>query len=309
MLKTTDLGRKHIGERGTAAILSLLALILTLALIILEGCSPQSMAQSATSTVAAQSTQLANPSPSSSITSTVAATPVEATASITATAEVTATGVVTPEDTAGPAPTPVGTPPDPISQLNILRFFSRSDTLVARDLVSLDGAGTDEVIYLVSSVRQTITSEVDSAIGVLGYNSTNRAWTPIWASRSISGTASPLPAANRKEAGGYNGGDILRSGSPVLVLRTTTLDGKAHLRLWSWNKDKGEQGELKGVGEPLKMVPAGGGADVEASFEADLDANVADINDDGIYEVILDNLASVQVWKWDGARFVLRGDR
>jgi hypothetical protein len=192
--------------------------------------------------------------------------------------------------------------------LNIFQFFNREDNLVARDFVNLDDTSTAEVIYTVSQVPLSSTMEVESGIGVLGYNSTSRQWVVIWASKPISGTASPLPSANRKEAGGYNGGNILGSRGPVLVIRNTTVDGKAHLRLWRWNKEKG-QGALKGEGEPLKMVPAGGGADVDAVFDADLDANVADLDDDGIYEVVLDNLASVQIWKWDGTHFVLRGDR
>lgn len=308
MLKPTDRERRRVRELYMALPFALLTLAMIL--IPLAGCSPQSMAQSATATADAQATQLANPSPTAiPITSTTAFTPVEATAAITATAGITATGVVTPEGTAGPASTPTGPPPDPVSVLNIFQFFPTNYTLVARDLVNLDGAGTDEVIYTISETRLTITQEVQSGIGVLSYNANARQWVPIWGSKPISGTASPLPSANRKEAGGYNGGNILGiSGPPVLVVRTTTLDGKAHLRLWRWNTLKGE-GTLKGAGEPLKMAQAGGTSDTDAVFDADLDAIVADIDDDGIYEVILDNVASVQVWTWDGTRFVLRGDR
>ncbi|MDQ3703772.1 MAG: hypothetical protein M3437_00855, partial [Chloroflexota bacterium] len=54
----------------------------------------------------------------------------------------------------------------------------------------------------------------------------------------------------------------------------------------------------------LRMVPVGGGAEQNAAFTADLDLNVADLDDDGIYEVVADNVAGVQVWKWDGQKYV-----
>lgn len=287
-------------ERGIAAILALLALTL----IPLAGCSPQSMAQSATATANAETTQVANPSPTI-ITPTLSITPTipaQATVSITATASITATGVVTEVGTPAPRPTPTGEPPDPMSRLNIFQFFATDDTLVARDFINLDGVGTDEILMTISGVRRIITDEVNSGIGVLTYDTTYREWVPLWSPGPITGTTSPLPSANRKEAGGYNGGNLLGSAEPVLVARTTTVDGKAHLYLWRWNKESRE-------GAPLKMTAPGGAGDVDAIFDADLDANVADIDDDGIYEVVLDNVAGVQVWKWDGTRFVLRGER
>ncbi len=301
MRKIIDLGWRRVGGRGAAATLALLALTL----IPLAGCSPQSMAQSATATSNAQATQVANPSPTV-ISPTLSITPTaeaQATLSITATASITATGVVTAPGTPTPLPTPTGEPPDPLSVLNIFQFFSPNDTLVARDPVNLDGTGADEVLYTIAGRQSFITdtTEIRSGIGVLTYDATYRQWIPIWASPPLSGTTSPLPSANRKEAGGYNGGNLLGNGEAVMLARTTTLDGKAHLYLWRWNKEKGE-------GEPLKMAAPGGAGDADALFDADLDANVADVDDDGIYEVVLDNVAGVQIWKWDGTRFVLRGD-
>ena len=282
-------GWRHTGERGIVALFALLALLL----IPLAGCSPQGMAQSAAATANTQATQIANPSP----TVILPVGEVQARASITATAAITSTAVIT------GVQTPTGAPADPASRLNIFEFFSPNDTLVTRDFINLDGEGTDEVLYTIAGRPSVITgTEVQSGIGVLIYDATAQRWDPVWASPPLSGTTSPLPSANRKEAGGYNGGILLSNTGPVLVVRSTTSDGKAHLQLWRWNSTTKE-------GEALKMVPPEGGSERDAVFDADLDVNIVDINDDGIYEVVLDNLIGVQIWTWDGTRFVLRGDR
>lgn len=88
----------------------------------------------------------------------------------------------------------------------------------------------------------------------------------------------------------------------MLVARTTTKDSRAHLFLWRWDAARKQ-------GVPLKMLPAGGGAEKDAGFDADLDINVIDLDGDGIYEVVADNIAGVQVWKWDGSRYVPQGGR
>jgi hypothetical protein len=82
-----------------------------------------------------------------------------------------------------------------------------------------------------------------------------------------------------------------------LALRTTTIDGAAHLQLLRWNKETS-------TGEPLRMVPAGGGPEQDAIFDADLDVNVADLDDDLKWEVIADNVSGVQIWRWDGSKYV-----
>jgi hypothetical protein len=256
------------------------------------------MAQSATATAQAA----ASPSPSPAGTATIAAsitpggtqTP-QAGATITATLTVTATVV---EGTATPRPTPTGEPPPPINSLNVFNFFPETGTLVKRDTLQLDKDGPDEVVITVTSPQEAITGTFSSAIAVLTYDAVYREWDVRWSSTSITGTASPLPAANR--AGGVNGGDLLRTGSPILLLRTTTEDNRAHLAMWRWNIGTGN-------GDYLKMLPVGGELEREAVFDADLDVNVADINDDGVYEVVADNLAGVQVWKWDGSRYVPEG--
>jgi hypothetical protein len=200
--------------------------------------------------------------------------------------------------TATPRPTPTGEPPPPINSLNVFNFFPETGTLVKRDTLQLDKEGPDEVIITVSSPQEAITGTYSSAVAVLTYDTVYREWDVRWSSTSITGTASPLPAANR--VGGVNGGDLLRTGSPILLLRTTTEDNRAHLAMWRWNAGTGN-------GDFLKMVPIGSELEREAVFDADLDLNVADINDDGVYEVVADNLAGVQVWKWDGSRYVPEG--
>ncbi len=290
-------GRK--GERGIASMLTLLSLMLIL--VPLAGCSPQGVAQSATATASSQATQAASSAPTVAP-STLPTTPTAVSVQVTSTEGILVTPVPTPEGTEGPRPTPTGTAPDPLSLLNIFQFYSGDFNLVSRDVVNLDGTGPDEVLFTAAGIRHVITDEVRSGIAVLSYDPVYREWSPLWASEPISGTASPLPSTNRKEAGGYNAGNILGNIGPVLVARTTTVDGKAHLYLWRWNNDKK-------VGERLKMASAAGAPDTDAVFDADLDVNVADLDDDGIYEVVVDNLASVQVWRWDGTHFAPGGNR
>src|SRR2546425_611470 len=73
-----------------------------------------------------------------------------------------------------------------------------------------------------------------------------RGWNLEWLGAPEAGRASPLPAANR--ADGYNGGDLLRNGSHVLALRTTTHDRRAHLYLYQWDPSKHQAVPLKMAG-------------------------------------------------------------
>src|SRR5207302_9638854 len=116
-----------------------------------------------------------------------------------------------------------------------------------------------------STPDNLITDEVNSLLTVIDYDATQRQWNQAWVSDVVSGTASPLPAANR--ADGYNGGKLLRTNDPILLLRTTTLNGLAHLYMWRWDAASHK-------GERLKMVPVGGGSERNTDFEADLDVTV-----------------------------------
>ena len=267
------------------------ALLLVLALSVTTGPSV-SMAQPAGSTPAATATAAASATPSGP-----AGEPASTAFAVPAT-----TGTVAGTPGAGgtptPRPVPTGTPPaDPLALLNIFNFFQPGDTLVKKDVLQLDGQGADEVLYTITGPDRGITSEYHSAISVLMYDPIYREWQPAWSSGGVQGKASPLPAASLVV--GYNGGDLLRTGRPILALRTTTRDGRAHLRLWGWD------GAARKA-EPLKMQAPDGQGVKDAVFDADLDLTLVDLNDDGVYEVVADNVNSMQVWGWDrvGNRFV-----
>lgn len=229
-------------------------------------------------------------------TATTASGTVTATGTLTLTVPVTPTATVV-AGTPTPRPIPTGEPPDPESRLNIYQFYETNNTLVRRDMVQLDGKGAVETLYTLTGPDPVITGEFRSNINVLTYDETYREWNAAWSSDPVSGTASPLLSVAQKEIGGLNGDDLLRTGSPIFLIRTTTMDGRAHLYLYRWDAT-GKKAD------PIKMVPAGGGAEQNAGFVADLDLNMADLDDDGIYEVVADNVAGVQVWKWDGQKYV-----
>lgn len=225
-------------------------------------------------------------------------------ASATATAGAPSTEVATatsrPEGTPTVRPTPTGPAPSPIDVLNLFTFYSGEDTLVKSDLLKLNGTDPGEVLFTITGAREVITTENKTFVSVLTYDKVYREWNNAWRSEPVSGTASPLASVG--QASGYNGGDLLRTGSPIIMARTTTRDNRAHLYMWRWNKDKH-------AAENIMMVPAGGGPPKAADFVGDLDVNVADLNNDGVYEVVADNLRGVQVWKWDGSKYAPQGGR
>ena len=255
--------------------------------LLLAACNSQAAAQ------ATQATQTARPgsdiTPLAAATAPVPSVPVSGT-----------TGTPVSGGTATPRPTPTGAAPsDPTSLLNALGFFPLTTTLVKRDPVNLEGDNTPEMLYTLSGPGLTITNETNSALAVINYDPKYREWNLEWFGDPVDGTASPLPAANR--ADGYNGGDLLRNGSHVLALRTTTHDRRAHLYLYQWDTSKHQT-------VPLKMAGPNGAA-TNARFDGDLDVNLVDVNGDGVYEVVIDNLNGVQTWKWDGSKYVQEGGR
>jgi hypothetical protein len=286
---------RRVSGRGLAFTLALSVFALTM---LIAGCAPGGFAQSPGATAEATGA----PTVTVAITGTTGATPTTGEAVITPSPGVTGTGAVTPTQP-GPdvaRPTPTGPAPDPANQLRILEFYNPADSLVKRDFIDLNGDQKAEVLFTVTGNRPPITStqEIISRVAVLSYDDVYREWSLTWISAQITGTAHPLPSANRSSAGGYNGGNILGTGNAIFAARTTARDGRAQLYLWRWDGAAGE-------GVPLKMQGEGG-AETDALFTADLDVNLADINDDGIYEVVADNVADVRVWRWDGAanRFV-----
>jgi len=242
-------------------------------------------------------------SPTSSITSattpdTTPTTLLQVAGTITATETITATI----EGTPTVRPTPAGPPPAPLNILNILPFVPPSQILVKRDSMQLDApgpsAGDDEVLFTTTGpgVTGAITEEMGSALSVITYDPTYREWNQIWTSEVVTGTASPLLGIGQKDIGGYNGGDLLGTGDPVFAARTTMLDGQARFYMWRWNsKDR------KAV--PIKKAPSSAGGS-DTVFEGELDINLIDLNDDRVYEVVIDNVSGVQIWKWDGNMYV-----
>jgi hypothetical protein len=220
-------------------------------------------------------------------------TPQPNTTQVTATEQISVTANTT--ETTTVAPTPSGEAPDPMSVLNVFEFFSPQQTIVKRDPLQLDSSETEEMLFTAMEPTEIVTQEIYSALVVVAYSKDERRWTSIWQSDIITGTASPLPAANR--SGGYNGGNLLGVNDPVLMLRASTLDGHAHLYMWRWYTALRK-------GERVMMTPINGGADAPSNFEADLDVNVADLNNDGIFEVVGDNVTGVQIWKWNGSKYL-----
>lgn len=229
----------------------------------------------------------------SATTSTVATATTEVTGSV----PVTATEVAT--DTASVRPTPSGPPPaDPYAQLTVFGFLTAGN-LVAQTVRVPSGGPVDNVLLTITEARlglsHPVTEEVTSALGMAVWDPVYYSWGLGWQSTPMSGTARLVQLTN--QPGGWNGGALLGTDEHVIALRTTTIDGVAHLQLFKWNTNTKQ-------GDPLRMVPVGGGAEQDAIFNADLDVNMADLDDDGVYEVIADNVAGVQVWRWDGSKYV-----
>jgi hypothetical protein len=184
--------------------------------------------------------------------------------------------------------------------LNVFRFFVSPEMLAKRDSLQLDDDADSEMLFTISEPADVVTQETNSVLRVIDYDPKYREWNQIWQSDVVTGTASPLPAANR--ADGYNGGRLLGTNDSVLLMRANTIDGHAHLYIWRWDA-------ATHAGEHLKMVPAGGGAERVTDFEGDLDVTVADLDNDGVYEVIADDLAGTQTWKWDGSKYAPEAKR
>jgi hypothetical protein len=274
-----------------------------LAILPLAGCGTQTSAGAAQAEPTPTAAQTAIPAVTTRPTQATPGATIEAVPPVTSTAVLTATA--TPASTPTPRPTPSGPAPEnPLLLFSPFDFVLPGDVLVRSDVQQLDGEGVEEgLITLTESrlgVTKPLTEEVVSALGVATYDPVYREWNLTWQSDSLPGVARPLPDA--KQLGGYNGGDLLRTGSPILALRTTTLDGKAHLFLYRYDKQTR-------TASPLKVVPTPGAAEQDSHFEADLDVSMADLDDDGVYEVIADNVAGVQTWRWDGSKFVPREAR
>lgn len=279
--------KESMGRRAGSGTGMLFAATLALIIPLFAGCAaPRDVAQ----------VQPVEGSPTALI-----STPSTADVPFSGTPSVVATGTIT--GTIEAAPTPFGTPPSAFDTLNTFQYVPSGKSLAKRDRVQLDApganAGEDEILLTITGPSEIITGEVDSRIGVLSYDSVYRQWDLGWTSEVVSGTATPLLNTSQKDIGGVNGGDLLQTGDPILVLRTTMGDGRARLYMWRWNRESREAAPVTKSDSPLE------GSD--RVFEADLDVNLMDIDDDGIYEIVADNLSGVQIWKWDGNIFKLEG--
>jgi hypothetical protein len=286
------------GTRKAFAFLSLTWVMCAFLLILaLAACSPQTAPSSQPAIL--QQAATATPPLTETVLAPTATTIAAPASTVTAAVPLTATSVAT-ATAAIVRPTPTGAPPaNAFDRLQVFNFTSPGNLIIKRDKLPLDGGSVDNVLMTLTEARlgvtRPITDEVNSVLNVVTYDPTYFEWNLAWQSEPISGVARLLPATGA--LGGWNGGNLLGTGESVLALRTTTLDGKAHLELFKWNK-------TTHAGELLKMVPAGGGAEKDALFDADLDINMADLNDDGVYEVVADNVTGVQVWSWDGSKYV-----
>lgn len=267
----------------------ILFVALTLIVPLISGCSaPRDSAQA----------QPADESPTALV-ATPEGTP-DGTPTLETSATITDTAPIT--GTAETPPTPSGTPEPPFDGFDIFRYVPSGKTLAKRDRIQLDApgenAGEDEVLLTITGPSETITDEIDSRIGVVSYITATRQWDLGWTSEVISGTAVPLLNIGQRDIGGYNGGDLLRTGDPILVLRTYLSDGRAQLHMWRWDRQSRKAAAVtKSDGAPEGS---------NTTFEGELDINVIDIDDDAIYEVVADNLLGVQIWKWDGGSYVLQ---
>lgn len=309
MRKNNSLGPRKIIRLGALPIVCGLIIVAPL----LAGCSPQSLAQVATATASASTATpvTARPTvastPPSVITAGTSMTATQAAALVTPALLITSTGTVTgtavAEGTPTIRPTPSGVAQEPASVLNVFQFVQANDTLVKHDQIQLDGAGPEETLITTTGLGQEITGEVASALSVLTYDPVYREWNVTWHSTAVSGTASPIPGAGLGPGLGYNGGDLLRTGAPIFLLRTTTPDNLAHLHMYKWDRDKRSA-------QPVQMLATGSQVR-DAVFDGDLDVNVADLDDDGVYEVVADNVNGTQVWKWDAqnSRYAPEGTR
>ena len=212
--------------------------------------------------------------------------------------------------TATPPITATATPADPLSLLNPFDFLPLGGQLVKQAPVSLRGDTPLERLLTVSYLQtetttqgQVVTPTVSLLIAV-GFDSSAQDWSPLWQTVPIVGTAQILPDTSGPAEGSrtYQGGDLLRTGQPILLLRTTEAGAtpgglpSVSLRLWAWTG----QGTV-----PLRMVGPDG-QDHDAVFTGSSDVQTADLDDDGVIEILVDNGPSTTVYRWDKTHFVVR---
>jgi hypothetical protein len=234
---------------------------------------------------------VSSPTPATALPATAAVTPAD---TVTATATVTATDVFT----------------DPFLQLDVFGILPEEALLAKVSRIKLTSDATDNVLLTASLTRpQTNTlglveTTTVGLLAVLRYDEASSTWKDLWESArpGTPGQAEALPDMQGDGSTRYQGGDLLRTGQPILLLRTyeapkvpATLP-VVHLRLWAWTGASAV---------PLRMTDATG-ADREADFTGASDVQTADLDDDGVIEIIVDSGPTTTIYRWDKDRFVVR---
>jgi hypothetical protein len=151
----------------------------------------------------------------------------------------------------------------------------------------------------------TLITPTVSTLKVLRYTKSSGEWQVLWQPQpDVPGQAIALPETRGISPDRYQAGDLLRTGQPILLLRTqepgATPDAPpvVSLRLWAWTGD---------TAVPLQMTTPDG-KQQPAVFTGTSDAQTADLDDDGVIEIIVDSGPTATIYRWDAAqtRFVVR---
>jgi hypothetical protein len=225
-------------------------------------------------------------------------------ATTTAAPAISATGTVTASGT------PTETV-DPFTLLHPFDFVPDGGELVKESVTDLGGGDPLEAMLTMSitgpqtDTTGTVVTTTVSTLEVLRYDKSSGEWKILWEPNpAVSGQAIALPDIRGTSADRYQAGDLLRTGQPILLLRTQAAGATpaapptVTLRLWAWTGD---------TAVPLRMTTSDG-QQQEAVFTGTSDVQTADLDDDGVIEVIVDSGPATTIYRWDAAqtRFVVR---
>jgi hypothetical protein len=228
-------------------------------------------------------------------------------ATATAAPAVTATGTVTSSGT------PTATV-DPLNLFHPFDFVPEGGELVKESVTELGGGDPREALLTMSistpetDTTGTVITPTVSTLKVLRYDKGSGEWKLLWQPQpDVPGQAIALPETRGSGSDRYQAGDLLRTGQPILLLRTqepgATPDAPptVTLRLWVWTGD---------TAVALQMTTPDG-KQQEAAFTGTSDVQTADLDDDGVIEVIVDSGPTSTIYRWDAAqtRFVVRDQK
>jgi hypothetical protein len=225
-------------------------------------------------------------------------------ATATAAPAISATGTVTAS----------GTPTASVDPLNLFHPFDyvpEGGELVKESVTELGGGDPREALLTMSittpetDTTGTVVTPTVSTLVALRYDKSSGEWRVLWQPEpDVPGQAIALPETRGPGADRYQAGDLLRTGQPILLLRTqepgATPDAPptVTLRLWVWTGD---------TATALQMTTPDG-KQQDAVFTGTSDVQTADLDDDGVIEVIVDSGPASTIYRWDAAqtRFVVR---